>query len=102
MGSGIGGINILTDQVFDFAQGDGTPRFNPFLIPKMIIDITGGHISIKYGLKGPNYSSVSACATSTNCLIDAFMLIRMGYADIMLTGGSESPITKPEWEDSMR
>lgn len=94
MGSGIGGIKMLTDQVMDFAKGDGTPRFNPFLIPKMIIDITGGHISIKYGLKGPNYSSVSACATSTNCLIDAFMLIRMGYADIMLTGGSESPINE--------
>lgn len=94
MGSGIGGIKMLTDQVMGFATGDGTPRFNPFLIPKMIIDITGGHISIKYGLKGPNYSSVSACATSTNCLIDAFMLIRMGYADIMLTGGSEAPINE--------
>ncbi len=94
MGSGIGGIKILTDQVIEFTKGDGTPRFNPFLIPKMIIDITAGHISIKYGLKGPNYSSVSACATSTNCLIDAFMLIRMGYADIMLSGGSESPINE--------
>lgn len=94
MGSGIGGIKILTDQVMEFTKGNGTPRFNPFLIPKMIIDITAGHISIKYGLKGPNYSSVSACATSTNCLIDAFMLIRMGYADIMLSGGSESPINE--------
>lgn len=94
MGSGIGGIKILTDQVIEFTKGDGTPRFNPFLIPKMIIDITAGHISIKYGLKGPNYSSVSACATSTNCLIDGFMLIRMGYADLMLAGGSESPINE--------
>lgn len=94
MGSGIGGIKILTDQVMEFTKGDGTPRFNPFLIPKMIIDITAGHISIKYGLKGPNYTSVSACATSTNCLIDAFMLIRMGYADLMLAGGSEAPINE--------
>lgn len=94
MGSGIGGIKMLTDQVMEFTKGDGTPRFNPFLIPKMIIDITAGHISIKYGLKGPNYTSVSACATSTNCLIDAFMLIRMGYADLMLAGGSEAPINE--------
>ncbi|MDP5172842.1 MAG: beta-ketoacyl-ACP synthase II [Bacteroidia bacterium] len=94
MGSGIGGIQFHTEQVFEFAKGDGSPRFNPFFIPKMIIDITSGHISIKYGLRGPNYSSVSACATSTNCLIDGYMLIRMGYADVILAGGSEAPINE--------
>ncbi len=94
MGSGIGGVQTLSQQVIEHNNGDGTPRFNPFLIPKMIIDITSGHVSIKYGLRGPNYSSVSACATSTNCLIDAYMLICMGYADIMLAGGSEAAINE--------
>lgn len=94
MGSGIGGIQFHTEQVAEYTKGDGTPRFSPFLIPKMIIDITSGHISIKYGLRGPNYSSVSACATSTNCLIDGYMLIKMGYADVILAGGSEAPINE--------
>ena len=94
MGSGIGGINIFFDQIKGFLAGDGTPRFNPFFIPKMIIDISSGRISIKYGLKGPNYSSVSACATASNCIIDAFMLIKSGYADLMLAGGSEAAINE--------
>src|SRR5690606_16254223 len=73
MGSGIGGLQTFYQEVRDFALGDGTPRFNPFFNPKMIIDIAPGHISIKYGLRGPNYSSVSACATASNCIIDAFL-----------------------------
>lgn len=94
MGSGIGGIQIFASEITDFAKGDGTPRFNPFFIPKMIIDIVPGRISIEHGLMGPNYASVSACATSTNCIIDAYMIIKMGYADAMVAGGSESPITE--------
>lgn len=95
VGSGIGGINVFFDEVMEFAASpDGTPRFNPFFIPKMIIDISAGRISMKYGLKGPNFASVSACATSTNCLIDAFLLIKAGYADVMLAGGSEAPINE--------
>lgn len=94
VGSGIGGINVFTEQIRDFYRGDGTPRLNPFFIPKMIIDIGAGQISIKYGLKGPNFSSVSACATSSNCIIDAHMLIKYGYADMMLAGGSEAAITE--------
>lgn len=93
MGSGIGGIGVFAEQVTNFATGNGTPRFNPFFIPKMIIDIASGHISIKHGLKGPNYSSVSACATSSNCVIDAYMLIKQGYADVMVAGGAEAAIT---------
>lgn len=93
-GSGIGGIEIFAQETTSFAQGDGTPRMNPFFIPKMIIDIAAGHISIKYGLKGPNFASVSACATSSNCIIDAHLLIKYGYADIMLAGGSEAAITE--------
>lgn len=92
MGSGLGGINSLYNEIKSYVEGDGTPRFNPFLIPKMIVDIIAGHVSIRYGLKGPNYSSVSACATSTNCIIDAFLLIKSGYADVMLAGGSEAAI----------
>lgn len=94
VGSGIGGIQVFTNEVRNYATGDGTPRINPFFIPKMIIDIVAGQISIKYGLKGPNYSSVSACATSTNCLIDAFLLIKHGYADIMMAGGAEAAINE--------
>ncbi|MEL6731350.1 MAG: beta-ketoacyl-ACP synthase II [Bacteroidota bacterium] len=94
VGSGIGGLDIFSQQLMEFATGDGTPKFNPFFIPKMIIDIAAGHISMKYGLQGPNYAAVSACATSTNCLIDAFMMIKNGYADIMLAGGSEAAITQ--------
>ncbi len=92
MGSGIGGMNVFQQEVKNFVEGNGTPRFNPFFIPKMIIDLTSGNISIKHGLKGPNYSSVSACATSSNCIIDAYMLLKQGYADVMLAGGSEAAI----------
>lgn len=92
MGSGIGGMNIFFDQVKEFVSGDGTPRFNPFFIPKMIIDLVSGNVSIKHGLKGPNYSTVSACATSSNCISDAYMLLKMGYADVMVAGGSEAAI----------
>jgi 3-oxoacyl-[acyl-carrier-protein] synthase II len=94
MGAGIGGLQTFYNEVRDFVLGDGTPRFNPYFIPKMIIDIAPGHISIKYGLKGPNYSCVSACATSTNCIIDAFYLIRNGICDIMLSGGSEAAVNQ--------
>jgi len=94
MGAGIGGLQTFYNEVRDFVLGDGTPRFNPYFIPKMIIDIAPGHISIKYGLKGPNYSCVSACATSTNCIIDAFYLIRNGVCDIMLSGGSEAAVNQ--------
>jgi 3-oxoacyl-[acyl-carrier-protein] synthase II len=94
MGSGIGGLLTFQEEVRDFYAGDGTPRFNPFFIPKMIIDIASGHISMKYGLRGPNYSCVSACATSTNCIADAFLLIRAGLADVMLAGGSEAAVVE--------
>lgn len=94
LGSGIGGLTTFQNEVRDFYAGDGTPRFNPFFIPKMIIDIAPGHVSMKYGLKGPNYSCVSACATSSNCIADAFMLIRNGMADLMLAGGSEAAVVE--------
>lgn len=94
LGSGIGGLLTFQEEVRDFYKGDGTPRFNPFFIPKMIIDIASGHVSIKYGLRGPNYSTVSACATSSNCIADAFMLIRNGIADLMLAGGSEAAVVE--------
>ncbi len=93
MGSGVGGMQVFTQEVMDYVKGDGTPRFNPFFIPRMIIDIAAGRISIEHGLKGPNYASVSACATSSNCIIDAYMILKMGYADIMVAGGAEAPIT---------
>lgn len=92
-GSGIGGLKSLQDEHENFLEGDGTPKFNPFFIPKMIVDIAAGHISIKYGLRGPNYATVSACASSTNAIIDAFNLIRLGKADAILTGGSEAAVT---------
>ncbi|MDQ2718961.1 MAG: beta-ketoacyl-ACP synthase II [Bacteroidota bacterium] len=90
--SGIGGINTFQDDVMEFARGDGTPRFNPFFIPKMILDIAAGQISIRYGFRGPNFAVVSACASSTNAIIDAFDNIRLGKADIIITGGSEAVI----------
>ncbi|RCH54511.1 beta-ketoacyl-[acyl-carrier-protein] synthase II [Mucilaginibacter hurinus] len=93
-GSGIGGLKTFLDEVVNFAKGDGTPRFNPFFIPKMISDIAPGHISIKYGLRGPNFSTVSACASSNNSLIDAFNYIRLGKADMFVTGGSEAIINE--------
>ncbi|PKR79706.1 beta-ketoacyl-[acyl-carrier-protein] synthase II [Brumimicrobium salinarum] len=92
-GSGIGGLKSLEDEHTNFLNGDGTPKFNPFFIPKMIADIAAGHISIKYGLRGPNYVTVSACASSTNAIIDAFNLIRLGKADAIVTGGSEAAVT---------
>ncbi len=91
--SGIGGLETFTTEVVAFALGDGTPRFNPFFIPKMISDITAGHISMKYGFHGPNFATVSACASSANALVDAFNYIRLGKADIFIAGGSEAAIT---------
>ena len=93
-GSGIGGLKTFQDESQNFFAGDGTPRFNPFFIPKMIADIAAGHISIKYGLRGPNYVTVSACASSTNAIIDAFMVIRLGKADAIVTGGSEACVNE--------
>ncbi|GAL86577.1 3-oxoacyl-ACP synthase [Sporocytophaga myxococcoides] len=93
-GSGIGGLRTFQDEVSGFALGDGTPRFNPFFIPKMIADISAGHISMKFGFRGPNFVTVSACASSTNAIVDAFNYIRLGMADIMVTGGSEAAVTE--------
>ena len=93
-GSGIGGLKTFQDECINFAEGDGTPRFNPFFIPKMIADIAAGHISIKYGLRGPNYVTVSACASSTNAMIDAFNYIRLGKAHAIVTGGSEAAVNE--------
>ncbi len=93
-GSGIGGLRTFIDEVTGFNSGDGTPRFNPFFIPKMIIDIAPGHISIKYGLRGPNFATVSACASSTNAIIDAFNYIRLGMADMIIAGGSEASVNE--------
>lgn len=93
-GSGIGGLKTFQDEAQNFFGGDGTPKFNPFFIPKMISDIAAGHISIKYGLRGPNYVTVSACASSTNAIIDAFNLIRLGKADAIVTGGSEAAVNE--------
>ena len=93
-GSGNGGIGTFQQQVSEFTQGDGTPRFNPFFIPKMIVDIASGIISIKYGLRGINFTTVSACATSNTAIIDAFNYIKWGKADMIITGGSEAPITE--------
>ena len=92
--SGIGGINVFQQEIGGFFTGNGTPRFNPFFIPKMIIDIAPGHISMRHGLRGPNFSVVSACASSTNGMIDSFNYIRLGMADIFVTGGSEAAITE--------
>lgn len=92
-GSGIGGLETFQEEVINWTNGNGTPKFNPFFIPKMIADIAGGHISIKYGFRGPNFTTVSACASSTNALIDAFNYIRLGQADVMVTGGSEAAVT---------
>ena len=92
-GAGIGGLETFQTEVLNFAQGDGTPRFNPFFIPKMIADIAPGNISIKHGFMGPNYTTVSACASSANALIDSLNYIRMGYCDVVVTGGSEAAVT---------
>ena len=93
-GSGIGGIKTFQDEAQNFFAGDGTPRINPFFIPKMIADIASGHISIKYGFRGPNYVTVSACASATNAIIDAFNLIRLGKSDAIITGGSEAAVNQ--------
>lgn len=92
-GAGIGGIDTFEQEVINFANGDGTPRFNPFFIPKMIADLSAGHISLMYGFRGPNYCTVSACASSTNAIADAFNLIRLGKTDVFVCGGSEAAIT---------
>jgi len=93
-GSGIGGLKTFQDEAANFASGDGTPRYNPFFIPKMIADIVAGHISIKYGFRGPNYVTVAACASATNAMIDAFNLIRLGKSDIIMSGGSEAAVNE--------
>ena len=91
--SGIGGLITFQEEVINFASGDGTPRFNPFFIPKMILDIAAGQISMRHGFRGPNYAVVSACASSTNAIIDAFDTIRLGKADVIITGGSEAVVS---------
>lgn len=93
-GSGIGGLDTFLKECGDFATGSGVPRFNPFFIPKMIADIAAGHISIKYGFRGPNYATLSACASSTHALIDAFNYIKWGKADVFISGGSEASINE--------
>ncbi len=93
-GSGIGGIETFQNEVINFASGDGTPRFNPFFIPKMIGDIAPGHISMKYGFMGPSYTTVSACASSANAMVDALNYIRLGHCDLIITGGSEAGVNK--------
>ena len=90
--SGIGGINTFQEEVVNFAKGDGTPRFNPFFIPKMILDIAAGQISMRHGFRGPNYAVVSACASSTNAIVSALDTIRLGRADVILCGGAEAVI----------
>lgn len=93
-GAGIGGLETFQNEVLNFASANENPRFNPFFIPKMIADIAPGLISIKYGFRGPNFATVSACASASNAMIDALNYIRLGYADIMVTGGSEAAVTK--------
>ena len=93
-GSGVGGLQTFEDEVLNFAAGNGTPRFNPFFIPKLIADIAPGMISIKYGFRGPNFATVSACASASNALIDSLNYIRLGHADIMISGGSEAGVTQ--------
>lgn len=93
-GSGIGGLDTFLQESANYVKGNGTPRFNPFFIPKMIVDIVPGHISIKYGLKGPNFSTVSACASSTNALIDAYYYLQLGLSDVFVVGGSEAAVTE--------
>ena len=94
LGSGIGGLITFQNEVIEFAKGDGTPRFNPFFIPKMILDIAPGHVSMRHNLRGPNYSTVSACSSSTHAINTSLDLLRLGKADVMLTGGSEAVISE--------
>ena len=91
-GAGIGGLETFQDEMISYGEGDGTPRFNPFFIPKMIADIAPGNISIKHGFMGPNYATVSACASSANAIIDALNYIRLGHCDVIVTGGSEAAV----------
>jgi len=93
-GSGIGGLTTFHEEVMTFAKGDGTPRFNPFFIPKMIADMAAGHISIRYGFRGPNFATVAACASSAVAMVDAFNYIRLGKADVFVTGGSEAAVVE--------
>lgn len=93
-GSGIGGLQTFQDEIAKYARGDGRPRFSPFFVPKMIADIAAGHLSIRYGFCGPNFATVSACASSTNAILDAVTYIRAGSADLFITGGSEAPVTE--------
>jgi 3-oxoacyl-[acyl-carrier-protein] synthase II len=93
-GSGIGGMITFIEEMKNFNNGDGTPRFNPFFIPKLILDIAAGHISMRYGFRGPNFATVSACASSTNAIIDALTYIRLGKADAIICGGSEAVVTE--------
>ena len=93
-GAGIGGLETFQNEVLNFAEGNENPRFNPFFIPKMIADIAPGLISIKYGFRGPNFATVSACASASNAMIDSLNYIRLGYADVIVTGGSEAAVTK--------
>jgi 3-oxoacyl-[acyl-carrier-protein] synthase II len=93
--SGIGGLETFAKEIESFVEGGKTPRFSPFFIPKMIVDIAAGHISMRYGYRGPNYATVSACASSTNAIIDAFNLIRLDMADLFITGGSEASVNEP-------
>ena len=92
--SGIGGLITFQEEVINFAKGDGTPRFNPFFIPKMILDIAAGHISMRHGFRGPNFAVTSACASSTNAIMEAFNLIRLGMSDIIISGGSEAVVSE--------
>jgi 3-oxoacyl-[acyl-carrier-protein] synthase II len=92
--SGIGGLITFQEEVMNFAKGDGTPRYNPFFIPKMILDIAAGHISMRHGFRGPNFAVVSACASSTNAIMESFNLIRLGKADVILSGGAESVVSE--------
>ena len=92
-GAGIGGLETFQNEMTNFSEGDGTPRFNPFFIPKMIADIAPGNISIKHGFMGPNYTTVSACASSANAMIDALNYIRLGHCDVIVTGGSEAAVS---------
>jgi 3-oxoacyl-[acyl-carrier-protein] synthase II len=93
-GSGIGGLHTFQEEVKRFARSDGRPRFNPFFVPKLIADIAAGHLSIRYGFQGPNFATVSACASATNALLDAFAYLRLGFSDLIISGGSEAPITE--------
>lgn len=92
-GAGIGGLETFQDEMINYSKGDGTPRFNPFFIPKMIADIAPGNISIRHGFMGPNYTTVSACASSANAMFDALNMIRLGYSDVIISGGSEAAVT---------